>query len=223
MLWSWNRVLPVVKWTFQWSVVLPVFFLTDMFQACSFLFLWLLLLPVCATSCEVDIPWISRTPSFFTRYVPSLFVFISVITIVAGVCYQWWSGHSVNQSYSQFLFYQICSKLVRFYFCGYYCCRCVLPVVKWTFRESVVLPVFFLPDMFQACWFLFLWLLLLLVCATSGEVDIPWISRTPRFFFIRYVPSLFVFISVVIIVAGVCYRLWSGHSVNQSYSQFFFY
>jgi hypothetical protein len=121
MLWSWNRVLPVVKWTFQWSVVLPVFFLTDMFQACSFLFLWLLLLPVCATSCEVDIPWISRTPSFF---------------------------------------YQICSKLVRFYFCDYYCCWCVLPVVKWTFRESVVLPGFFLLDMFQACSFLFLWLLL---------------------------------------------------------------
>jgi hypothetical protein len=41
------------------------FFLPDMFQACSFLFLWLLLLPVCATSGEVDIPWISRTPSFF--------------------------------------------------------------------------------------------------------------------------------------------------------------
>ena len=139
------------------------------------------------------------------------------------VCYQWWSGHSNDQSYSQFFFYQICSKLVRFYFCGYYCCRCVLPVVKWTFCESVVLPVFILPEMFQACSFSFLWLLLLPVCATSCEVDIPWISRTPSFFFTRYVPSLFVFISVVIIVAGVCYRLWSGHSVNQSYSQVFFY
>jgi hypothetical protein len=136
----------------------------------------------CVTSGEVDIPMISRTPSFFfNRYVPSLFVFISVVIIVAGVCYQLWSGHSVNQSYSQF-FYQICSKLVRFYFCDYYCCWCVLPVVKWTFRESVVLPGFFLLDMFQACSFLFLWLLLLLVCATGCEVDIPWISRTPSFF-----------------------------------------
>jgi hypothetical protein len=42
---------------------------------------------------------------------------------------------------------------------------------------------FFLPDMFQACSFLFLWLLLLPVCVTSGEVDIPWISRTPIFFY----------------------------------------
>ena len=76
------------------------------------------------------------------------------------VCYQWWSGHSNDQSYSQF----------------------------------------FLTDMFQACSFLFLWLLLLPVCATGCEVDIPWISRTPRFFFIRYVPSLFVFIFVVVVV-----------------------
>lgn len=42
----------------------PVIFLPDIFQACSFLFLWLLLLPVCASSYEVDIPWISRPPSF---------------------------------------------------------------------------------------------------------------------------------------------------------------
>ena len=98
------------------------------------------------------------------------------------VCYQWWSGHSNDQSYSQFFYYQICSKLVRFYFCDYHCCWCVLPVVKWTFRGSVVLP----------------------------------------FFFTRYVPSLFVFISVITIVAGVCYRLWNGHFVDQSYSQFFF-
>jgi len=44
-------------------------------------------------------------------------------------------------------------------------------------------------------------------CVTSGEVDIPMSSRTPPFYFTRYVPSLFVFISVVIIVAGVCYQL----------------
>ena len=219
MLWSWNRVLPVVKWTFQWSVVLPVF--------------------------------------FFTRYVPSLFVFISVIIIVAGVCYQLWSGHSVDQSYSHLFyqkcsklvgfyfcgyyccwcvlpvvkwtfresvvlpvfFYQICSKLVRFYFRGYYCCRCVLPVVKWAFRESVVLPVFFLPDMFQACSFLLLWLLLLLVCATGCEVDISWISRTPSFFLLDMFQA-YLFLFLWLLLYFIIYFIFLIYFIDRTLTEY---
>jgi hypothetical protein len=96
------------------------------------------------------------------------------------VCYQWWSGHSNDQSYSQF---------------------------------------FFLPDMFQACSFLFLWLLLLLVCATGCEVDISWISRTPSFFLLDMFQA-YLFLFLWLLLYFIIYFIFLIYFIDRTLTEY---